>query len=162
MGLSGLILGVAGGYFGWYLSNSDFSRADMVLQSAMTPLGVFSAVVLAVSAPSPENAQRQFLSQYERLINTVKTCAPATIVAFISCTVTLGISEGPIKAGAVVGTFMAIGLVIGLFTTLISREEKLQTGAPVADTNHQNGTHSARNHTDRTATPEPPRVLRRL
>ena len=125
LGPSGFTLGAAGWFFGWHLVGNDLAQADVVLQTAMTPLGVFAAVVLATAVANPPSSHADKANLHHKPWDSTATCAAAAIVAFMSCLVTIGLSEGATKAGSAVGTFAAIGLVTGSLITLLARTERL-------------------------------------
>jgi len=91
----------------------------------MTPLGVFAVVVLATAVANPPSSHADKANLRHKPWDSTATCAAAAIVAFMSCLVTIGLSEGAIKAGSAVGTFAAIGLVTGSLITLLASTERL-------------------------------------
>lgn len=140
LGPSGFTLGAAGWVYGWHLVTNDLAQADAVLRAAMTPLGVFAAVVLTTAIQNPPTHQADNTNLRHKPWDSTATCAAAAIIAFLTCLLTIGLSDGAIKAGSVVGTFAAMGLVIGSFITLLSRTETLANRAALhEDLGHEYG-----------------------
>ena len=130
LGFSGLFLGGAGGICGFLLAWRAPERADTVLQTAMTPVAVVAAAVLAVLVPARIRAIREDGGPQQRILETASTCTGAVILAFVSTLVALGVPSGAYKAGGTVSALYGVGLVMGSFITLISRVDDLRRSAP--------------------------------